>query len=311
MRPGGPAIGSLYNSFINSRDMGRTMDVGGPVVHYVDDGEGPPVLFLHGLGFSLFTFRRNLQWFAPKLRVIAPDLPGCGYSWLPGNYRGTPEDMAGYLKAFLDGLEIPGAAVCGAGEGGIYALEFALRCPDRVFALVLSSPGSMTRNFPRTVKQLAAPLLGGLRIHAMALNEMRDFLKWCYFSEIMVDNYIVRQVYKPFENRHARDVLLTLLRDYDDRYVHDHLRNVRCPALIAWGANDLGRPCGMAEMYKAAIPGASAHIVRNCGMLPHEEKHREFNEEMERFLGEAGPEYRQAFEEAAAKTAVPEEEAEE
>jgi 4,5:9,10-diseco-3-hydroxy-5,9,17-trioxoandrosta-1(10),2-diene-4-oate hydrolase len=308
MMPGEPAIGSLYNSFVNSKDMGRKADVGGPVVHYVDDGEGPPVLFLHGFGFSLFTFRRNLQWFAPKFRVIAPDLPGCGYSWLPGNYGATPAEMARYLKSLLDILEVKSAAVCGAGEGGVFALELALRFPDRVSALVLSSPGSLTRHFPRYLKQLATPLIGSLRIRAMGLGEMRDFLRWCYFSEIRVDNYIVRQVFRPFENMHARDVLLKLLREYDDRYVHEHLRSVRCPTLAVWGENDLGRPCGMAEIYKKAIPGAAACLIRNCGMLPHEEKHREFNEEMERFLADALPEYAQAAQAAALREAGPPEE---
>jgi pimeloyl-ACP methyl ester carboxylesterase len=299
MRTGGSSIGNLYNSFVNSRDMGRMMDVGGPVMHYVDDGEGPPLLFLHGLGFSLFTFRANLPWFAPKLRVLAPDLPGCGYSWLPSNYGASPEEMAKYLKSFLGLLGIKSAAVCGAGEGGIYALELACRYPECVSALVLSSPGSLTKRFPKNLKQLANPLMGGLRIHAMELRHMREFLQWCYFSEVRVDNYLVRQTYRPFENRLVRDVLLKLLREYDDRYVHDHLLGIRCPAFIQWGENDIGRPCGMADLYRQAIPGASVHLLRNCGMLPHEEKHREFNEEMEKFLSEALPEYRQAIEAAA------------
>jgi pimeloyl-ACP methyl ester carboxylesterase len=48
----------------------------------------------------------------------------------------------------------------------------------------------------------------------------------------------------------------------------------------------------MAEIYRKAIPGAAVHLVRNCGMLPHEEKHREFNEEMQKFLLSALPDYR-------------------
>lgn len=303
MRPVKPAIGSLYNSFINSRELGRMVDVGGPVVHCVEDGAGPPLLFLHGLGFSLFTFRASLPWFAPKFRVVALDLPGCGYSWLPGNYGGSPTDMAKYINTFLDRLGIEQTAICGAGEGGICALELAVRYPDRVSALALSSPGSLTRQFPRNVRHLLSPLLGNLLIHAMGVNEMREFLQWCFFSEVRVDKYIVRQVYRPFENRMARNLLLKLLKDYDDRYVHDHLRGVRCPTLILWGENDPGRPCGMSDIYRKAIPGARVHRIRACGMLPHEEKHREFNEETEKFLCEALPEYRKAAQAAAARPA--------
>lgn len=279
-----------YNSFINSREMGQMVDVGGPITHCIDDGQGPPMLFLHGLGFSLFTFRRNYPYFVRNMRIVAPDLPGCGYSRLPWNYGAKPEDMAKYLKALLEQLSIERAAVCGAGEGGVYALELALRYPGTVSALILSSPGSLTRYFPKHIRQLLGPVLGQFRVNAMNSGHIRDFMKWCYFNEIDVDKYLVKQVYQPFENRLARQVLLRLLKDYDDHYVHENLNKIKCPTLTVWGDGDAGRPAGMAEHYRRAIPGSSLQIMRNCGMLPHEEKHHEFNERVEEFLLSALPE---------------------
>lgn len=283
-------MGTLYNSFINSKDMGAMMDVGGPITHYIEDGSGPPMLFLHGLGFSLFTFRRNYPFFARTMRILAADLPGCGYSRLPGNYGGTTEDMAKYLKSFLDGAKATQAVVCGAGEGGIYALELALRHPEKVSALILSSPGSLTRHFPKHIRQFLNPVMGELRINAMNSAHMQQFMKWCYFNEINVDRYVVKQVYQPFENRMARHVLLKILKDYDDRYVHENLEKIKCPTLIIWGDGDAGRPAGMAQMYEKAIPNSTVQIIRNCGMLPHEEKHREFNGIAEQFLVSILPE---------------------
>lgn len=282
-------MGGLYHSFINSKDMGSMADVGGPVLHYIEDGEGTPLLFLHGLGFSLFSFRRQYPHFARYMRILAPDLPGCGYSRLPGNYGSSPADMAGYLNAFLEKLNAKPAAVCAAGEGGIYALELALRHPDAVSALTLVSPGSLTRYFPKHIRQLIYPIRGELRMAAMRQEHIRDFLKWCWFNEINVDNYIVRQVYRPFENRAARQVLLKILKEYDDRYVHENLKKISCPTFIVWGETDAGRPCGMAEMYRRQIPGARVHVIRNCGMLPHEERYREFNEIVMEFLISALP----------------------
>jgi pimeloyl-ACP methyl ester carboxylesterase len=285
-------MGYHYNSFINSRDMGRMLDVGGPVVHYLDDGSGPPLLFLHGLGFSLFTFRRNFPFFVQGMRVLAPDLPGCGYSTLPMNYGGSPEDMAKYLKSFLDLTGVEKAVVCGAGEGGVYALELACRYPQCVSALILSSPGSLTRHFPANIRHLLNPVLGDFIINAMGTQHITAFMKWCYFNEISVDNYIVRQVYQPFENRLIRRVLLKLLKQYDDRFVHENLAKVKCPTLIVWGSGDPGRPCGIAEMYKKEMPIASVHLINNCGILPHEEKHKEFNETVYEFLRTVLPELR-------------------
>jgi pimeloyl-ACP methyl ester carboxylesterase len=283
-------MGNLYNSFINSKDMGSMVDVGGPVVHYIEDGAGPPLLFLHGLGFSLFAFRGQFPFFLKGMRILAPDIPGCGYSRLPGNYGASPQDMAKYLKSFLDTLGVKQAAVIGAGEGGIYALELALRHPDSVSALVLVSAGSLTRHFPKYLRQLLNPILGDLRINAMRPEHIYQFLQWCWFNEISIDNYLVKQVYRPFENRAARKVLLRILKEYDDHFVHEHLGHVKCPTLIVWGEVDAGRPSGMAQMYGKTIPGAIVHIIRNCGMLPHEERYKEFNDVVMEFLVSVFPE---------------------
>jgi pimeloyl-ACP methyl ester carboxylesterase len=283
-------MGNLYRSFINSKDMGTMIDVGGPTVHYIDDGSGPPILFLHGLGFSMFTFRNNFFHFVQNMRMIAADLPGCGYSRLPGNYGGSPAEMAKYLKSLLDLLHVKQAVLCGVGEGGVYALELACRYPEMVSALVLVSPGSLTRHFPPYVRQLLNPVFGELRINAMGPQHIYQLLQWCYFNEISVDNYLVKQVYRPFENRMARHVLLKLLKEYDDCFIHENLGNVKCPTLIVWGEGDAGRPCGMAEMYGKAIPNATVHIIRNAGILPHEEKSIEFNDVVSAFLATVIPE---------------------
>lgn len=266
------------------------MDVGGPTIHYIDDGSGPPMLFLHGLGFSLFAFRRNYPFFLKNMRIIAVDLPGCGYSRLPAYCGASPADMVKYIVRLLDALKVDRAAVCGAGEGGIYAMELAIRHPERVSALILSSPGSLTRHFPKPVRQLMNPVLGEVRMTMMNIGHAHTFLKWCYFNEISVDNYMTRQFFRPFENRLARRVLLRILKEYDDQYVHENLKAIKCPTLVVWGEIDAGRPSGMARIYGDTIAGASVYLIRNCGMLPHEEKGQEFNERAEQFLLTALPE---------------------
>jgi pimeloyl-ACP methyl ester carboxylesterase len=259
-------------------------------VLYIEDGAGPPLLFLHGFGFSMFTFRKQFSVFVQGMRLLAVDLPGCGYSRLPSNYGAAPTDMAKYLKSFLDMLSVKQTVICGAGEGGICALEMACRYPETVTALVLSSPGSLTRHFPKYVRQLLNPVLGNIRINAMGPQHIQGFLQWCYFNEINVDNYLVKQVYRPFENKMARHVLLRILKEYDDRFVHENLGNIKCPALIVWGEGDPGRPSGMAELYQKNIPNATVHVIRNAGLLPHEEKHKEFNNVMMEFLASVLPE---------------------
>ena len=279
----------IYKSFINSPELGRTVDAAGTLIHYVDDGFGPPIVLLHGLGFSLFSYRKNIPHLIRNMRVLALDLPGCGYSTLPSGFEATPEAMARYLKAFLQGLNIEHAVICGAGEGGIYALELACRYPECVSGLVLVSPGSLTQHFPWYMKLLPNDWIGDKLVQFMGMQEMHRFLQWCYFSEISVDKYLVRQMFQPFEIKATRKSLLRLFREYDDRYVHENMGSIACPTYIIWGKDDPGRPSGMAQMYKDAIPGAHLSVLRNCGMLPHEEKPDEFNDYVARFAAFARP----------------------
>ena len=262
------------------------MDVGGPLIHYVEDGVGEPLVLLHGLGFSLYTWRHNRDALAERHRVLALDLPGCGYSTLPRVRPASCEAMAGYLKVFLDNLAIDRAALCGAGEGGVYALELACRCPDRVRALILCSPGSLTRQFPLPVRLLASQRLGPLALRLMRREHVERHLLWCYFNEIDVDRTMVRQVHQPLENPETATALLRLLQAYDDSYVHERLRGLAIPTLLLWGENDHGRPSVLAEEYRSQMPDARVRLLRNCGMLPHEEKPKDFNAAALEFLAQ-------------------------
>jgi pimeloyl-ACP methyl ester carboxylesterase len=143
--------------------------------------------------------------------------------------------------------------------------------------------------------------LGDLRINVMGPEHIHQFLQWCWFNEISIDNYLVKQVYRPFENKAARKVLLRILKEYDDHFVYENLAQVKCPTLIVWGEVDAGRPSGMAQLYAKTIPGANVHIIRNCGMLPHEERNKEFNDVVMEFLISVFPEIKPA-EEAIAES---------
>ena len=278
-----------YHAFVNSPEMGRMMEVDGARIHYLEDGVGPPIVLLHPAGLSLFTFRRNIPFLSRYLRVLAPDLPGMGYSTLPADSPAGPEQMAKFLKGFLQNLSIDRAVLCGAGGGAIYALELACREPQMVSGLILASPGSLTRNFPREQRLLLREKLARPLLRFLKPAHIERYLRWNYFSEVNVDDYLIRQVWAPFEFPAVRQWLLRVLNDYDDSYALARMGSLSCPVRILWGADDIGRPCQMSELYHETIPNASVRILRNCGALPQEEKDREFNEEVVRLASLARP----------------------
>lgn len=115
----------------------RVADVLGSTIAYVDEGEGRPVVFLHGNPTSSYLWRRVLPHLTDRCRAIAPDLIGMGDSGKP-DIGYTLDDHCGYTDAFLDALSLEHPAVLiGHDWGGVIAVRRARRDPGRVAALVL------------------------------------------------------------------------------------------------------------------------------------------------------------------------------
>src|ERR1700686_2642376 len=115
----------------------RYVRVDGTNVRYIDAGRGTPVIFLHGLGASMYTWRGNL---APVesagFRVLAFDNRGFGSSEKPAHGY-TNADYARLLIAFMDSLHLPDAVLVGHSMGGAIAAQCAITDPSRVRGLVL------------------------------------------------------------------------------------------------------------------------------------------------------------------------------
>lgn len=120
---------------------GCFVTVEGCDIHYVERGEGRPILFIHGLGGTLHHMRRPLmEEFGDGYRLIALDRPGSGYSTRPNRFDGRLSEQARLIAGFIDALALERPLLVGHSLGGAVALATALRYPERIAGLVLLSP---------------------------------------------------------------------------------------------------------------------------------------------------------------------------
>ncbi|MBB6466600.1 pimeloyl-ACP methyl ester carboxylesterase [Aminobacter lissarensis] len=119
---------------------GRFMTLGAHRIHYVDQGEGRPILFIHGLGAQLHHFRHPLFPELADFRCVALDRPGSGYSARPGGFSGGLVEQADLVAHFITELGLEKPLVVGHSLGGAVALALAENHPDTVSGLVLLSP---------------------------------------------------------------------------------------------------------------------------------------------------------------------------
>lgn len=258
---------------LNSNIIGQDMQILGHTLHFVESEGDKTIILVHGLGFSLYSMRNiynNLA--AGGYRVIAIDLPGCGYSAAAPKVLLSPDEMAETLHELLKALKIKSASYYAIGEGAIYTMRLCQLYPENVESLVLVSPGSITRHYPAKYRYLTFPIVGEVFIKLMKRKHIDEFLRWIMFDETSINASFQRQTYQPFMQDEAKLGLLNLLRDYQDIRVFADMSFIHCPTLILWGENDIGHPQGMCDLFLKKIEKSSEYIVPNSGHMIHEER---------------------------------------
>ncbi|RZQ61435.1 alpha/beta fold hydrolase [Amycolatopsis suaedae] len=117
----------------------RFADIDGHTVHYVDEGSGPTLLFLHGNPTWSFEFRDVIRALRARFRCVALDYPGFGLSTARPGYRYLPEDHAQVVTAFVCALGLTGITLVGHDWGGPIGLATVQRRPAAFTGLVLAN----------------------------------------------------------------------------------------------------------------------------------------------------------------------------
>jgi pimeloyl-ACP methyl ester carboxylesterase len=264
-------------------------------VNTIELGEGPPLVFVHGLSGSWPNWLEQLPVLADEHRVLAPDLPGFGHSPMPAGEI----SIAGYarvLDGLLGALGIESAAVVGNSMGGFIGSELAISFPQRVERLVLvSAAGLSTHNEPRTVR--AMPALRRLdRVLAMSTAwlasksdsvERRPRLRDATMNLVVAHPSRLPAALAAEQLRGAGKPgfmqALAAVVEYD---VSDRLPQIACPTLIVWGDRDRLITVRDADVFEELIPNSRKVIFEDTGHMAMLERPAAFNELLKGFLSE-------------------------
>ncbi|MBN9217824.1 MAG: alpha/beta hydrolase [Mesorhizobium sp.] len=121
--------------------VGKFIEIDGNRIHYVDEGEGRPIVFVHGLGAQLHHFRHTLFGrFGPGYRLIALDRPGSGYSVRAAGATGRLTEQARVVRRFIETLGLERPLVVGHSLGGAITLTLAVEHPEVISGIALLAP---------------------------------------------------------------------------------------------------------------------------------------------------------------------------
>jgi len=254
---------------------GKFIQIDSQNIRYLDAGSGTPLVFIHGFGSSIFSWRKNLDPLSKHHRVCAPDLPGFGYSDKPLNADYTIDAYADFIIQFMDKLQIKKAVLVGHSLGGGIALLTCLKYPSRVQSLILLD----TEAYPITPPlMLTVAKLPGIRsiIHR-AIGEwvIRISLKRSYFDQALITDRLVDEYYQPFltENGKIAPIKVLQAMDFEKlKVLPRRYRRIRKKTLIIWGEEDRISRLHLAHKLKKDLRYSKLKIIPASGHLVQEEK---------------------------------------
>ena len=252
----------------------RYVRIQGRRVRYEDEGQGRPVLLLHGIGHSLRNWHRTVPALvAAGYRTVSIDTPGFGYSEAPEGILDEAETSA-FVEAFVDTFYLDRVDVVGHSLGGAIATVFALHQPERVGKLTLVAPAVGPDVSPAL--RLLTLQMGKSLLRPLALRQVFGMLAGAWEKELLEQEIAEaeRWLADPKARLYFWNVLragLSLRGVRPERLLLDRLQDLKMPVMVAWGKRDQVLPFSNVAKIKAKLPDARYEIYEKAGhMVPYE-----------------------------------------
>ena len=264
--------------------------VNGVRIHYQEAGDeaAPPLILIHGFISSNLIWSNTLLPLARKgFRVIAPDLPGYGYSDKPADAEYTIAEQASAMIGLMDRLKIKKAIVVGASYGGAIAATMALDYPERVAKLILV--GAVTNDDAKKklllrlsclpiIGDIATPLFLGSRW--ILRKRMQDMYRRMGRP---INEKMVASRHHLLATSNTHRAMIRTARRWSANRIQREASLIRPPTMLVWGDQDDHIPLADAFQLREAMPNAKLVVFRNCGHLPPAEYPEQFVEVVANF----------------------------
>jgi pimeloyl-ACP methyl ester carboxylesterase len=252
-----------------------SIDANGEQIFYVDEGDGPPILFIHSLGTNSYLYRDQIAELKSRYRCIAPDCRAHGASSYNGTF--TVEGVADDHKAVLDHLGIDSCHVVGLSMGGPIALCFNTKYPGTAKSLVMADAFARIRPG------------GEDRIYAT--QEAVAYLSMLEFGSQYAGDRLMPTTPIDKLDELAAEISKCPPKGYVDTVraiftydATDDLAKVSVPTLVLIGDSDDATPMAESEFIRDGIAGSEIKVIPDAGHLSTIDSPAEFTAELGRFL---------------------------
>lgn len=283
-------MADVMSDVATNPEISKSIVAGGIRTNYHDQGEGPPVVFIHGSGPGVSAWA-NWRLILPKMsrqtRTIALDMVGFGFTDRPENFSYNVEAWVEHLLGFLDALGLEQVDLVGNSFGGAISLAAAIRHPARFRRLVLMGSGG--------IKGPMTPGLDEVWGYTPSIENMRRLLDIFAYNRDLVNDELAQLRYEAsirpgFQESYSQMFPAPRQRWFDSLACNeDDLRSLPHQTLIVHGRED--RVVSVEDAYRmeSLIRRAQLHVFGECGHWTQIEQSERFAQLVCNFLAEAAP----------------------
>ncbi|MDP1521265.1 alpha/beta hydrolase [Porticoccus litoralis] len=257
--------------------------INGVSIAYVDEGQGEPLILLHGLGVSRKDWGPQIDFFSQSNRVIAPDFRGHGDSDKPDGPYSVPIHAADVIS-LMDVLGIPSAHIVGLSMGGMVAFQLAVDAPERLLSMTIVNSGPALPNDTFAARKMLWTRLAA--IHLLGMKAYGRKVATTMFPgegrEELID-MLAKQIAS-----NPKKVYLKNLKSLFGWGVLEHLTAIQTPTLMLTGDRDYS-PVAVKQAVVSAMQNAKLVVIADSGHGTPIEKPEETNTAIAEFIRGVSP----------------------
>jgi len=236
---------------------------------FIEEGEGEPLLLLHGLFGALSNFNAQIDYFKKNYKVIIPLLPLLELDI----FHTTVGGLEKHVQGFIEARGYKDINLMGNSLGGHIALTHILKHPEKIKTLILTGSSGLFENG-----------MGDSYPKRGDYEYIKKKAEITFYDPNIATKELVDELFEITNNRLKVIKIISLAKSAIRSNLNDELNQIKQPTLLIWGNNDIITPPFVGREFNKLIPNSELFFIDKCGHAPMMEVPDEFNQILNNFL---------------------------
>lgn len=236
---------------------------------YIENGEGPVILVLHGLFGALSNFKDVIDYFSANYTVVIPIMPIYELPVKETNVKA----LADFIRDFIDYKGYKSITLLGNSLGGHVSLVYLLHNPSKIHSVILTGSSGLYEN-----------AFGGSFPRREDYNFIKQKVEITFYDPATATEELVDEVFAIISDKEKLIRVLALSKSAIRHNMAEELVKFNIPFCLIWGRNDIITPPEVAEEFHKLLPQSDLFWIDKCGHAAMMERPQEFNEILDKWL---------------------------